>query len=284
MPVCAARPSLSVTDMRRVVLTYSISEVRPYINWLYFYHAWQMGSQSQAARDALRADAEAMLTQWDGTHHTHGVAALFSAISSGDDLVLEGTPLPLLRQQSPDSTSGACLCLSDFISPTSPDTVGLFATTIDPLTEHLHDDDPYQRMLAQTLADRLAEATAERLHEWVRREWWGYAPDESLTVDQLHAEAFQGIRPAVGYPSLPDTSINFLIDRLIGMSDIGIRLTEHGAMRPHASVSGLMLAHPAARYFNLGKIGSDQLADYSRRRGIPIELMRKFLSTSLLKK
>ena len=136
-------------------------------------------------------------------------------------------------------------------------------------------------MLSQTLADRLAEATAEKLHEEVRRTYWGYAPDEHLSIEALHREAFQGIRPAVGYPSLPDTSINFLIDRLIGMTDIGIRLTEHGAMRPHASVSGLMLSHPAARYFDLGPIGIDQLSDYARRRGIPLPLMRKFISSNI---
>ena len=132
-------------------------------------------------------------------------------------------------------------------------------------------------MLAQTLADRVAEATAEKMHEEVRRQYWGYAPDEHLDIDQLHREEYQGIRPAVGYPSLPDTSVNFLLDRLLDMKSIGIRLTEHGAMRPHASVSGLMFAHPAARYFDLGPIGIDQLEDYARRRGIPLPLMKRFI-------
>jgi cobalamin-dependent methionine synthase I len=136
-------------------------------------------------------------------------------------------------------------------------------------------------MMAQTLADRLAEATAERMHEEVRQHYWGYAPDEHLSMQQLHAEAFQGIRPAIGYPSLPDTSINFIISDLIGMKDIGIRLTESGMMMPHASVSGFMIAHPQARYFNLGKIGEDQLHDYSLRRGIPVELARRFLASHL---
>ena len=140
------------------------------------------------------------------------------------------------------------------------------------------------RMLAQTLADRLAEATAERLHEQVRKEFWGYAPEEQLSIPEMLSERFQGIRPAVGYPSLPDTSLNFIIDRLLDMQGIGIRLTEHGAMRPHASVSGLMISHPQARYFNLGKIGDDQLADYADRRGIPVEMMRKFLASNLWRK
>ena len=150
--------------------------------------------------------------------------------------------------------------------------------------EKRYADDPYMRMLAQTLADRLAEATAERLHEQVRKEFWGYAPEEQLSIPEMLAERFQGIRPAVGYPSLPDTSLNFIIDRLLDMQGIGIRLTEHGAMRPHASVSGLMISHPQARYFNLGKIGDDQLADYADRRGIPVEMMRKFLASNLWRK
>ena len=144
-----------------------------------------------------------------------------------------------------------------------------------------HDD--YLNMLAQTLSDRLAEATAEKLHEEVRKTYWGYAPDEHLTIEQQHREEYQGIRPAIGYPSLPDTSANFLIDQLLDMKLVGIRLTESGMMTPHASVSGLMFAHPMARYFELGKIGDDQLRDYARRRGVPVELMKRFLQSSLLK-
>ena len=142
--------------------------------------------------------------------------------------------------------------------------------------------DPYEKMMAQLLADRLAEAAAEVMHRDVRTRYWGYAPDEQLSVSDLHAERFQGIRPAVGYPSLPDVSLNFVIDRLLGgMNKIGIRLTESGAMKPHASVSGLMISHPKAHYFSIGKIGEDQLHDYARRRGLPVETMRKFLSANL---
>ena len=119
------------------------------------------------------------------------------------------------------------------------------------------------------------------LHEQVRKHLWGYAPDEQLSISDMLIEKFQGIRPAVGYPSLPDTSLNFVLDDLLDMKQIGIRLTESGAMKPHASVSGLMLAHPEARYFNLGKIGEDQLRDYARRRGLPVEVCRKFLAGNL---
>ena len=136
-------------------------------------------------------------------------------------------------------------------------------------------------MMAQLLADRLAEAAAERMHEQVRKEYWGYAKDENLSIPDMLVERFQGIRPAVGYPSLPDTSLNFVLDELINMKQIGIRLTESGAMKPHASVSGLMLAHPEARYFSIGKIGEDQLRDYALRRGLPLELCRRFLAANL---
>ena len=144
--------------------------------------------------------------------------------------------------------------------------------------EHDYQEDDYLRLLVQTLADRLAEATVERLHEQVRRELWGYAKAERLSMAELHREHFQGIRPAVGYPSLPDVSLNFLIDELIDMQQIGIRLTESGMMMPHASVSGLMLAHPAAHYFDVGPVGEDQLQDYAQRRGMAVEEMRRFLT------
>jgi cobalamin-dependent methionine synthase I len=186
----------------------------------------------------------------------------------------------MLRQQHPTREGEPNLSLADFIRPQASgvtDRIGVFATTVDLALEHDFLTDDYQRMLAQTLADRLAEATAEVLHMEVRRSLWGYAPDENLSVAELLREDFQGIRPAVGYPSMPDTSINFIIDRLINLKQIGIRLTESGAMKPHASVSGLMFAHPKAHYFELGRIGEDQLRDYAHRRGLPVELIRRFL-------
>jgi cobalamin-dependent methionine synthase I len=167
------------------------------------------------------------------------------------------------------------------LSSGQPDTIGVFATTVDSGMEHDFDDDPYLKMMMQLLADRLAEAAAERLHKEVRRTYWGYAPAEQLSIDDLHRETFQGIRPAVGYPSLPDTSLNFLINDILDMQQIGIHLTESGAMRPHASVSGLMIAHPQSRYFAIGKIDDTQLADYAKRRGLPIETVRKFLIANL---
>ncbi len=193
--------------------------------------------------------------------------------------------IPMLRQQEVGSGYRS---LADYVAPLASavsssltSKIGLFATSADMGLETDFSSDAYQKMMAQLLADRLAEAAAEALHEQVRKQLWGYAPDENLSIADMLVEKFQGIRPAVGYPSLPDTSLNFVLDDLLDMKQIGIRLTESGAMKPHASVSGLMLAHPEARYFNLGKIGEDQLRDYARRRGLPVEVCRKFLAANL---
>lgn len=273
--------------------TYSISELTPFINWLYFYHAWGLSGKPREDKEKMKQEALQMLASWEEKYHTHAIFRLFEVCSEGDDLIffLSGTRFrfPMLRQQHPSAPGEPNLCLADFIRPLSQgirDQVGVFCTSVDGtiIDEYSHDD--YLNMMAQTLSDRLAEATAEKLHEEVRRDraYWGYAPDENLTIEQQHREEYQGIRPAIGYPSLPDTSANFLIDQLIDMKQAGIRLTETGMMTPHASVSGFMFAHPKSHYFELGKIGDDQLRDYARRRGVPVELMRRFLQSSLIKK
>lgn len=293
-----------------MIIHYHIHEVSEYINWIYFFHAW--GFQPRYATiaqihgcDSCRAlwlanfpenerskaaeamqlfkEANRMLCQLDEKFYTHGLFRLLDANSEGDDLWLEGRRFPLLRQQTAKEGE-PYLCLSDFVRPLSQgikDRIGLFATTVDATMETLCAHDNYQQLLVQTLADRLAEATAEKMHESIRKEFWGYAPHEQLTMTQLHNEEFQGIRPAVGYPSLPDQSVNFLLDELLDMKQIGIQLTENGMMQPHASVSGLMLAHPKACYFSVGKIDEQQLESYASRRGMTIEEMRKFLGANL---
>ena len=267
--------------------TYNISELTPFINWLYFYHAWGLSGKPREDKEKMKQEALQMLASWEEKYHTHAIFRLFEVCSEGDDLIffLPGTlfRFPMLRQQHPSAPGEPNLCLADFIRPLSQgirDQAGVFCTSVDGtiIDEYSHDD--YLNMMAQTLSDRLAEATAEKLHEEVRKDraYWGYAPDENLTIEQQHREEYQGIRPAIGYPSLPDTSANFLIDQLIDMKQAGIRLTETGMMTPHASVSGFMFAHPKSHYFELGKIGDDQLRDYARRRGVPVELMRRFLA------
>ena len=304
----------------------------PFINWLYFYHAWGLSGKPKADKEKIKQEALQMLASWEEKYHTHAIFKLFEVGSEGDDLIFflpstseengisgtseengisgtsggNGTPgtsgiesngieekkeknlrFPMLRQQHPSAPGEPNLCLADFIRPLSQgirDQIGVFCTSVDGTIIDVYRHDDYLNMMAQTLSDRLAEATAEKLHEEVRKEYWGYAPDENLTIEQQHREEYQGIRPAIGYPSLPDTSANFLIDKLLDMKQAGIRLTETGMMTPHASVSGLMFSHPKTRYFELGKIGDDQLRDYARRRGVPVELMRRFLQSSLIKK
>ena len=304
----------------------------PFINWLYFYHAWGLSGKPKADKEKIKQEALQMLASWEEKYHTHAIFKLFEVGSEGDDLIFflpstseangisgtseangisgtsegNGTPgtsgiesngieekkeknlrFPMLRQQHPSAPGEPNLCLADFIRPLSQgirDQIGVFCTSVDGTIIDVYRHDDYLNMMAQTLSDRLAEATAEKLHEEVRKEYWGYAPDENLTIEQQHREEYQGIRPAIGYPSLPDTSANFLIDQLLDMKQAGIRLTETGMMTPHASVSGLMFSHPKTRYFELGKIGDDQLRDYARRRGVPVELMRRFLQSSLIKK
>lgn len=299
-----------------MIVNYTVHDTAPYINWLYFFHAWGFQPKfSSIARlhgcDSCRAmwltsfaeadrpkaseamqlfkEAQRMLAELDSQYSIKGLVELLPAVSDGDDLLitaLDGSILtfPFLRQQTVKKEDEPYVCLADFVRPKEkqqPDTLGVFATTTNIDVEAVAQDDPYKTMLVQTLADRLAEAGTERMHEQVRKELWAYASDESLSLEELLEEKYQGIRPAVGYPSMPDQSVNFLIDELLDMKRIGISLTENGMMMPHASVSGLMFAHPRAEYFNIGKIGNDQLEDYARRRGTSVETMRKFLAGNL---
>lgn len=295
-----------------MIVHYKIHEVSEYINWIYFFHAWgfQPGHATVAdlhschacyagwlhsfpeaerpkALEAMQLWQEAckMLDELDGGYRVHAIVQLVEANADGDNLLLDGMRFPLLRQQAQKLKAGdPFLCLSDFVRPVSSgikDKAGVFATTVDAGMESLYAKDDYKRMLVQTLADRLAEAAAEKLHEYVRKELWGYASGEHLSMKDLHNEKYQGIRPAVGYPSLPDQSVIFLLDKLLGMEQIGISLTENGMMCPHASVSGLMLAHPESRYFSVGKIGEDQLKDYAERRGMSMKEAGKYLAANV---
>ncbi len=234
-------------------MTYSfgIHELRPLIVWQYFYYAWGVANAGQTEQDSLRADAEALLDKWEGNCFSRAVIRTLPANSVGDDIVTPELTLPMLRQQ----TDG-CLCLADYVKPRGmgEGSVGVFAVSVDATMPELSDADPYVKMLSQVLADRLAEATAEKV-----------------------SAIMPGIRPAVGYPSMPDMSINFLLDRLIDFSSAGVRLTESGMMIPHASVSGLIFENPKAHYFSVGTIGDDQLEDYARRRGFTLAEMKKYI-------
>lgn len=294
-----------------MIIHYKIHELTEYIDWLYFFHAWGFGGHygriaSIHGCDSCRAqwltsfpeeerpkaaeamqlfkEANRMLNQLDADYQVNAIVQLFDANSDGDNILIGETVLPLLRQQTRKKESDPYLCLSDFIRPASSgikDRIGVFASCIDPEMEENYKNDPYKNMLVKTLADRLAEAAVEKMHEQVRKEIWGYAKDENLSIKEMLQVKYQGIRPAVGYPSLPDQTVNFILDKLIDMKRIGLVLTENGAMYPHASVSGIMISHPAAHYFSIGKIGDDQLNDYAKRRGLEISTLKKFLATNL---
>lgn len=292
-------------------ITYEIHDLTDYVNWIYFFFAW--GFQPRFATiadihgcDACRAgwlasfpeeergkaaeamqlhkEAMRMLNYLDGKYKVYGIYQLMNANSDGDNLILEGTRFPLLRQQTRVRPEDPFLCLSDFVRPLSSgitDTVGGFATTVDGAMEELFTDDDYKHMLVKILSERLAEAAAEKMHQTLRTKIWGYAPDEKLSMKELLREEYQGIRPAVGYPSLPDISVSHLLNGLIEMDRIGIRLTENGMMQPLASVCGLMFAHPASRYFSVGKISEEQVNDYALRRGKTPEEVKKYLISNL---
>lgn len=267
--------------MKRHIFHYSIKELVQYIDWSYFLHAWGLNpSNMEHAADVVR-DATDLLQQMQGRYFTHALFALCDAKGEGDNIIVEGTRLPLLRQQH-SLTGKPNLCLSDFVSPYG-DKIGLFATTVDNNFGEEYNGDDYLKILSSALADRLAEATATLMHRSVRtrNEYWGYVPDENLSIEELNREEYQGIRPAVGYPSLPDQSVIFIVDSILQMGEIGINLTSNGAMHPHSSVCGMMIAHEASRYFGIGEISEEQLDDYSLRRGLPREDVRKFLARNI---
>ncbi|MBO4906462.1 MAG: 5-methyltetrahydrofolate--homocysteine methyltransferase [Bacteroidaceae bacterium] len=292
---------------------YKLHEVAGYVNWLYFFHAWGFParfstiaqihgcdscratwlasfpeSERSRAAEAMQLYKEAMrmLRSLDTHNQAHVRLGLYECNADGDDIIIyPDSRLTFLRQQHEPF-----LCLSDFVRPLNEngtrDRIALFAASVDAAMEQQYapdsdQPDDYRHLLCQTLADRLAEAAVEKVHEEVRRSLWGYAPNEHLSIADLHAERFQGIRPAVGYPSMPDQSLNFVLDSIIDFSSIGIDLTEHGAMRPHASVSGLMISHPDACYFSIGKIGEDQLYSYASRRGMAADTLRSYLTGNL---
>jgi 5-methyltetrahydrofolate--homocysteine methyltransferase len=243
---------------------------------------------------SLYADALAMLERIvaEKKLEARGVFGIFPANSAGDDIVIldesrnETARFLTLRQQSKKSAGIPNLAMADFISP-DEDHVGAFCVTVgfgvdDWAAEFAKDHDEYNAILVKALADRLAEAFAEWLHEKVRTEFWGYASDEKLSNDALIDEQYKGIRPAPGYPACPDHLEKKTIWKLLDVEkNTGVVLTESLAMWPAASVSGYYFAHPQAKYFGLGKIREDQLADYAVRRGIPVDEARRWLGPSL---
>jgi 5-methyltetrahydrofolate--homocysteine methyltransferase len=290
-----------------VALTdYPLEQLVPFIDWGPFFQAWELSGPypailqdpvvgEQARR--LHAEAQAMLAQIvrEKWIRANGVLGLFPAAQvNGDDIEIyadEARNRVLmtshnLRQQNQKPAGRPNLCLADFIAPKAagiPDWIGAFAVCAGGFEARLaeleaHHDD-YNAILLKVLADRLAEAFAEHLHQRVRREFWGYADDEQLSREQLLAEAYRGIRPAPGYPACPDhTEKGPLFALLEAPARAGMTLTESFAMLPASSVAGFYFSHPQASYFAVGKIGRDQLVDYARRKGMAPEEAEMWLA------
>ncbi|PAP76506.1 methionine synthase [Rubrivirga marina] len=278
----------------------SVGELRSWIDWGPFFIAWEMrGSYPQIFDDPdkgetarkLYDDAQALLDEIerDGRLTPKAVFGLFPARADGDDLRLDTeageVALHTLRQQTQKTPGKPNRALSDFVAPEG-DHLGAFVVTIHGAealaaeARAAHDD--YRAILAQSLADRLAEALAEWLHAHVRREAWGYAPDEDLSDKEILRERYRGIRPAPGYPAQPDhTEKVTIFDLLDADHHTGAGLTEHLAMTPPATVCGIYFAHPDASYFNVGPLGRDQVEDYAARKGMSVEAIERWLSPVL---
>ncbi len=277
----------------------SIAQLRDVIDWTFFFTAWELkGSYPQilehteygAQARELFDDAEELLAEIESNAslQIRGSYGYWRAASEGDDIVLDnGVTLPMLRQQADRGLDTPNRSLADFIAPVEsglPDHIGAFAVTAglgaeDLVKRYEADNDDYRAIMVKAIADRLAEAAAEWLHREVRRSW--YAPQEALTSEELLGEAYRGIRPAIGYPACPDHSLKRRLFDLLGAREIGMDLTEHFAMTPAASVSGLYFAHPAARYFNVGQVGKDQLEEYARRLGESVSEAERWLRPNL---
>ncbi len=279
---------------------WDLADLAACIDWTPFFRAWELAGNYPAilkddvvgeSASALFADAQAMLARiLDEKWLTaRGVVGLWPCVREGDDVIVTpaGDPVRLsfLRQQVKKSRDRANFCLADFIAP-DDDWIGGFAVGIHGIEPHLErfraDHDDYSDILLKALADRFAEAFAERLHQHVRTTLWGYAPGEQLTNEALIQEDYRGIRPAPGYPACPDHSLKpILFDLLDASANTGITLTESQAMLPTAAVSGFYFGHPESQYFGVARIGRDQLEDYAARRRIDLPVAERWLRPNL---
>jgi 5-methyltetrahydrofolate--homocysteine methyltransferase len=291
----------------KVLEDYSLAELTEVIDWSPFFATWELSGKFPAILDdakfgeaarSLYADAQAMLKTIiaESWFRANAVIGFWPANSEGDDILVFGddsrtkpiATFRTLRQQLSRREGRANTALADFVAPRgTADYIGAFIVTAGLGEEHLAErfkgaNDDYSAILVKALADRLAEAFAERMHERVRREFWGYAPDEALSNTDLIAEKYRGIRPAPGYPAQPDHTEKATLFRLLdGERAIGVKLTESFAMWPGASVSGLYFSHPQSHYFGIGKIERDQIADYARRKGWSVPEAEKWLAPIL---
>ena len=295
-PAPPLKPGLHVFD------DWDLADLRQYIDWTPFFRAWELhGNFPGILKDEvvgetaqqLFDDANAMLDQIIAEKWltARGVAGFWPCARDGDDVTIhrvnreEHVMLPFLRQQVKKSRDRANMCLADFIDPDG-DWIGGFAVGIHGIEPHIArfqaDRDDYSDILLKALADRFAEAFAERLHQHTRTDLWGYAPGEQLTNEALIKEEYRGIRPAPGYPACPDHSLKpILFDLLDAEKNAGLTLTESFAMWPTAAVSGFYFGHPESQYFGVARIGRDQLEDYAKRRGVDLATAERWLRPNL---
>jgi 5-methyltetrahydrofolate--homocysteine methyltransferase len=313
LPIAAARANGFDADMSlkpampnapgiHVYRDWDLADLRDYIDWTPFFRAWELAGNYPAILDdpvvgesarSLFADAQAMLDTLIAEKWlvARAVVGLWPCRRDGDDVIVHvederHVRMPFLRQQIAKREGRANMCLADFISPDG-DWIGGFAVTAGHgIERHLarfkanHDD--YSDILLKALADRLAEALAERMHLHVRKQLWGYAPDEQLTNEAMIKEQYRGIRPAPGYPACPEHSQKALLFEMLDAHHAtGISLTDSFAMLPTAAVSGFYFGHPQAEYFGVARVGSDQVEDYAARRGISVELAQRYLRPNL---
>ncbi|NOX84527.1 MAG: methionine synthase [Chlorobi bacterium] len=288
----------------KVLKDFPLDEIRPFIDWTFFFHAWKLNGKYPAIFDdpvkgkeakKLFDEANVLLDtiikeKWLTARAAFGI---WEAGAENETVVLknEGVKFEFLRNQEEKPTGTPNLCLSDFIAPESSgikDYIGAFVATAGlGIEQHLErfekDNDDYYAIMLKVLADRLAEAFTELLHLNVRKEYWGYEADENMDLQDILREKYRGIRPAPGYPACPDHSEKRKIfDLLEAEKNLGVKLTENFAMYPAATVSGYYFAHPDSKYFNVGKLLPDQLKDYARRKGVTIEFLRKIMPNNIV--
>ena len=283
----------------------SLGEVREFIDWTFFFHAWKLnGKYPSILKDPIKGeeaqkllvDANNMLDRIidEKWLSAKAVTGIFPAYSHEDDVVVnfenKETNFRFLRNQEKKASGIPNLCLSDFVAPKSKDNTdylgGFVVTTGIGIEEHVErfvdDNDDYSAIMLKVLADRLAEAATELLHEKVRKEYWAYAPDENIKIEEKLREKYQGIRPAPGYPACPEHSEKEVLFTLLNAEEAtGVTLTDNFAMYPAASVSGFYFTHPNSQYFNVGKLMPDQIQDYASRKNISIEQVKKLLPMNI---
>ena len=314
------QPTEPSSQGRQVYKNIPVSEIIPYLDWKFFFHSWNLSArygsihgtdscpscratwlnsfpeaEREKAQEAakLYKDANAML---DHLVHIKAdfistVFGIYEAYSDDESIFIDGKRFPMLRQQK-KTDKNVYLSLADYVMPKSEGrkdyvcgfTVSAGLGGAEALLQKYEDaGDEYNVLLLKSVLDRLAEATTEWLHHRIRTKYWGFAKDENLTVNEMFAVKYQSIRPAVGYPSIPDQSVNFILNHeLLNSEEIGVELTENGVMFPNASVSGIIIAHPESKYFAIGKIDESQAVEYIKNRGEEESVTRKFLAANLV--